>query len=344
MVARREIVRGLQRGIVGPLVLFVIFTGGWQGLSGSHAARLVMVTPTPTAVADVCAVPAAAPRQLAAPTPDAATATAVAPSRRGIATPSATITTTAKPNEEDQLTTELTAVARALAACFTAGRAPIIATLATERYLGQLYGGGIPLDREAYLAIAPELDPVRTVVRAVRDVRRLSATRASAEVLSVVGNQLLRSRWTFVQAPRGEQTPGRSAWRVDFEEALPFEPPADAERLIVGIEEYGYTLIETKAEGPTVVLEGANGGSDDHELLVFRFAEGVTTANLLRVPGPGLPEGVTYVGQVTVPAGKTAELVLVDLEPGDYTIVCLFLATDGLPHLAKGMAATFTVT
>src|SRR3712207_1318290 len=80
-----------------------------------------------------------------------------------------------------------------------------------------------------------------------------------------------------------------------------------------------------------------------HELLVLRFEDGVTTDDLLRQPGPGLPEGVAYVGQVTVPAGEQAELVLVDLEHGDYTIVCLFLTPRGTPHVALGMAATFTV-
>ncbi len=40
---------------------------------------------------------------------------------------------------------------------------------------------------------------------------------------------------------------------------------------------------------------------------------------------------------------EKGELVLVDLEPGQYTIVCLFPDSEGIPHLAQGMAATFTV-
>jgi hypothetical protein len=78
-------------------------------------------------------------------------------------------------------------------------------------------------------------------------------------------------------------------------------------------------------------------------MLVLRFADGVTSADLLRQPGPGLPRGVSYVGQATVPAGGRAELVLVDLAPGDYAIVCLFPTPRGTPHLALGMEATFTV-
>ena len=48
------------------------------------------------------------------------------------------------------------------------------------------------------------------------------------EVIAVVGNQLLRFRWAFVQAPSSERTSGQTAWRVDAEEPLPFDPPGYA--------------------------------------------------------------------------------------------------------------------
>jgi hypothetical protein len=242
------------------------------------------------------------------------------------------------------LAPELTAVAHALAACFSQGKASTIVNLATERYLGQLYGGGIPLSREDYLKLAPDLDPVPTVIRSLRDVRLDKSGHATADVVSVVGKQLLRSRWTFVQAPRAARKPGRTAWRVDAEAPLTFTPPADATRLEVAMEEYAFGLTETEAKGPDVVLSGHNGGAEDHEMLVLRFAPGLTTADLLRQTGPGLPRGVTYVGQATVPAGGRANLVLVGLKPGDYAIVCLFPTQRGTPHLALGMEATLTVT
>jgi hypothetical protein len=34
---------------------------------------------------------------------------------------------------------------------------------------------------------------------------------------------------------------------------------------------------------------------------------------------------------------------LVNLEPGDYTLICFFPSPDGTPHAALGMVATFTV-
>ena len=78
-------------------------------------------------------------------------------------------------------------------------------------------------------------------------------------------------------------------------------------------------------------------------MLVLRLAPGFTTADLLRASGPDLPREVTYIGAATVTAGNEGHLVLVDLEPGEYTMVCLFPDPAGIPHLAQGMEATFTV-
>jgi uncharacterized cupredoxin-like copper-binding protein len=52
---------------------------------------------------------------------------------------------------------------------------------------------------------------------------------------------------------------------------------------------------------------------------------------------------VTYIGAATTTAGNEGQLVLVDLDPGEYTIVCLFPDPEGIPYLAQGMEATFTV-
>lgn len=333
-------------------LIVLVAAGSWSGAVAAPSGASTPVAATPVAQGD-CVVPAGGSSeskptpgvtptksagdviiQFVDETPDAATPATIA------GTPVATTAGAA----DATLAPELTAVAHALAACFSQGKASTIVNLATERYLGQLYGDGTPLSRDDYLKLAPDLDPVPTVIRSLRDVRLEKNGHASAEVVSVVGKQLLRGRWTFVQAPRAERKPGRTAWRVDAEAPLAFTPPADVTRLEVAMEEYAFGLTETEAKGPDVVLSGRNGGAEDHEMLILRFASGLTTADLLRQTGPGLPRGVTYVGQATVPAGGRASLVLVGLKPGDYTIVCLFPTQRGTPHLALGMEATFTVT
>jgi uncharacterized cupredoxin-like copper-binding protein len=111
----------------------------------------------------------------------------------------------------------------------------------------------------------------------------------------------------------------------------------------IEIGDRSFTLDETLVAGPDVVLRGSNVSDEDHEMLVLRFTPGYTTADLLRASGPDLPQEVTFFGAATVLAGDDGELVLVDLEPGQYTLVCLFPDQAGTPHLAQGMEATFTV-
>jgi hypothetical protein len=300
------------------------------------AAQAAQTAPTECAVpAETSPVPALTPT-LTPPTPT--------PIAYSDATPTASPvppSPTATPDPEELLADELAAVAMALARCLSEGEAETVVSLATERYLGRLFGGGEPLPREAYLAVAPELDRVPVQIVSLNGVER-EGQAAEAEVVSVVGNQLSRGRWRFVQAPRSEREAGTSAWRVDAEEALSVEPPRGATRLDVTLEEYAISLDPATA-GEEVVLRGSNLGVEDHEMLVLRFEDGLTTGDLLRATGPGLPQGITYVGQATVPAGAEAELVLTGLEPGAYTVVCLLPTNQGVPHLALGMAATFEV-
>ena len=119
--------------------------------------------------------------------------------------------------------------------------------------------------------------------------------------------------------------------------------PRGAAPIDVEIGDRSFTLDETTVSGPDVVLSGINVSDEDHEMLVLRLAPGYTTVDLLRASGPDLPEEATCIGTATVTAGDEGDLVLVDLEPGEYTLVCLFPDPEGIPHLAQGMEATFTV-
>jgi hypothetical protein len=177
----------------------------------------------------------------------------------------------------------------------------------------------------------------------VEDVTRSGDDRATALVTQVVGNQLMRAEWTFEPAPTDERRARESVWRLAGERQLPVAAPPDARPIDVEIGDRSFTLDESTVAGPDVVLSGSNVSDEDHEMLVLRFAPGFTAADLLRASGPDLPEAVTYIGAATVLAGDDGDLVLVDLEPGQYTLVCLFPDQVGTPHLAQGMEATFTV-
>lgn len=241
------------------------------------------------------------------------------------------------------LTRELTAVSEALAACLSEGDAETVTALAGERYLGQLFGVSVSLSAEEYITIADQLTPVPTRIIALEDVDQVAADRATAVVTQVVGNQLLRAEWSFEQAPSGERRAGQNPWLLAGERQQPVPVPPGAAPIDVEIGDRSFTLDETAVDGPDIVLRGSNISDEDHEMLVLRLAPGYTTADLLRATGPALPEEVTFTGVATVRAGDDGDLTLVDLEPGEYTIVCYFTDEQGTPHLAQGMEAAFTV-
>ena len=241
------------------------------------------------------------------------------------------------------LNAELTAVSEALAACLSEGNAETVAELAGERFLGQLFGSSVPLSKESYIAVASGLTPVHTRIVAIDEVTAISPERATAVVTQVVGNQYLRGEWTYAQLARDVRPAGRSLWQVASEKPLPATPPTEAVTIGVEIRDRAFKLDSTKAKGPDVVLRGHNVSNEDHEMLVLRLAPGFTTTDLLRAAGPDLPHQATYVGEQPVRAGATSDLVLVNLDPGTYTIICLFPDSEGTPHLAQGMEATFRV-
>lgn len=209
--------------------------------------------------------------------------------------------------------------------------------LVTERYLGQMYGGSDRMSRSEFLALARTLPAIPLTILAVTDTRLDGPETASAVVESVLGYQLQRGVWTLTRGSSSGQ------WRVDRVEVLAPQPPESASTITVRIEDYAFSLSTRRVQGPDVVLAGTNRGKEDHEMLVLRLVAGVSTDVLLTEPGPGFPPGVTFVGQITVPAGQSADLVLVGLQPGSYALVCLLPDADGVPHLALGMKTRFTV-
>ncbi len=310
------------------LILLAAIAAAAIGTGPVEARFGFLAQASPTTIEEVaCAVP---------PGPDAPTSDGTAGTDL-LASP----TTTPSPEEvRAALAAELEALSRTLARCLSEGDSETVALLVTEAYLGQAYGGGGRLTRDEYLALADALPVLPTAVRAFADVGSESAGHATADVVYVVANQLRHGRWSFVRGTDG-RTAGR--WLVDAEEALPVEAPADAAVVDVELEDGAFELDPSRASGPAVVLEGRNTGERDHEMLVLRLDDDVTTDALLREPGPALPEGITFVGQVTVPVDEEATLTLVDLEPGIYTLVCLLPDPTGVPDLALGMEANLRV-
>jgi hypothetical protein len=251
-----------------------------------------------------------------------------------------TVAPTADPVAE--VTAEIAALQKTVARCASKGDYSALSQLVTGHYLAGVYAAGQALTREQFVdQIAPYLPTTPVRVKAIDNVR-LTDDGATAEVTTIVGNQLVRFRSTYVEDDDADGTGLR--WLLDDETAIDVPRPKGADIVQIRIDDGAFHLQEQSARSPDVVLKGTNRGDATHEMLVVRLGKGVSTETLLHNPGPQFPKGVTYVGQVTVAPGATDELVLVDLRPGNYAIVCLLYDQDGNPYLESGMKAKLVVT
>lgn len=264
---------------------------------------------------------------------------------------------TGQPADEATVDT-ITLLVQTLAACSTDGNNPTVAALVSQRYLGSVYGGGGELSRGDFLQLAAQLPTIPVAVVSVADVRVDGPRDVNADVVTVVGNQLVHGRWSFVLRPvvnLSEETTAAPAsptaaatspaerWLVNGLTPLAVNIPAAAAAIRVGMDEYSFDISPNESSSSTVVLYGVNKGKQDHEMLVLRLDRGVSSDVLVRNPGPGFPAGVTFIGQLTVAAGGKGSLVLVDLPPGYYSVVSLLPDSDGIPDLAQGMRARFRI-
>lgn len=107
--------------------------------------------------------------------------------------------------------------------------------------------------------------------------------------------------------------------------------------------DFAFDIPDTIPAGVTAIRL-TNQGSDMHHFFLVKLAEGKTLDNLLaETRGDVLPSWAVSLGgpNVAPPGGQTA--VMVDLEPGNYAAMCVIPASDGIPHVAKGMSTSFVV-
>ena len=337
---RRCSLRSLASGGHVALLLAALLIGGFLRAPAARAAACdVPVATERTLPAGPAATPAGGAGIIQVEgTPKNATPASLPPAPA--ATPIATLPAT---DSSEILTADLTAVSEAMAACLSAGDAKTVAKLGDPRYLGQLFGSSVPLAAEDYIAIGSELTPVPTRILRLENATQTADDRATATVTQVVGNQLMVDEWTFERVAPGDRPANRNPWMIRSERSLPVAAPRNASAIEVAIGDTSYTLNTNRVAGPSVVLHGNNVSGEDHEMLVLKLTNGFTTKDLLAASGPDLPANALFIGEIPLRGGHEADLVLVDLDPGTYTIVCLFPNADGVPYLADGMEATFTV-
>lgn len=236
----------------------------------------------------------------------------------------------------------------AIAACQSDRRVKSLTRFVTENFLSDVYAGGGKITKEQFIVLGRDLPRVPVEILSVSDVVVDTDGTATADVVWTVSRQLFHGEWSFVfvQQEPGDDTGNDDPsgyWLADGVTPLAVDVPDGAKVVDVEIETAAFDPVRMGVRGSDFVLSAENKGKVDHELLVLKLDEGITTAVLLREPGAAFPKGVTVIGQLTIPAGDEGNLVLVGVEKGTYAVVDLLPDENGTPHLALGMEATLIV-
>lgn len=103
------------------------------------------------------------------------------------------------------------------------------------------------------------------------------------------------------------------------------------------------TGVSHVTEAPALSLHVTNivDGAEDHELVLLKLPAGMDQKAIL---DPKTDQSkIEGIGQITVPAGKQQDMLLIGLPAGTYTMVCFFTGPDGVSHAMEGMIGTLIV-
>lgn len=322
----------LHLGLLGALLLATV------AVAANHPAAVSAQSGTPTAAPPVAANPDCTPPALV---PVPAFPESLSAASNG--TPTAAVGVDAATG--DQIET----LVDSLAACLSSGDAQTVSQLVTDQYLADVYGAGERMTKEDYLALAPTAPVVPVSVVSIGQISFTSNETAAAQVITVQGNQLRTEEWTFLfrQSRAISATPtagGDGRWLVHQVTVLPSAAPQGATEMTAVQSDYAVKLTPAKMTGTNLVVTVQNTGKETHEFLALKLDTGASIDQLIRPTSDVFPANMHVIGQETVAAGETRTLVFVDLAPGTYTVVCLLPDADGVPHVALGETATFTVS
>lgn len=241
-------------------------------------------------------------------------------------------------------------------------RLAAVAALAAVGFVGCDSGGGF--DQEAFCKIAREINEVEGapsteqldeyVAAAPDDIEEdaefvagkfeeagnnIGAVFADPEI----GEKIAR----FEEAERRECGLHEGADEGEIEgegDAAPAEGSAVVE--VTGVE-YAFRGVPETVPAGLTALAFANDGSEAHQMVVFRLAEGKAVADILTLEGEDDPAAAEVieaeVGSAFGEPGGDTGYVNADLTPGSYALVCFIPGPEGKPHAELGMTAQFTV-
>lgn len=116
----------------------------------------------------------------------------------------------------------------------------------------------------------------------------------------------------------------------------------DAARVDVVATDYAFDAPATLDAGRTSFVL-TNDGAEVHFLMVVRLVEGINLDTALAAGDPDTVVEQQWESGLAATGGDDEEALTVDLEPGDYGMLCFIPTADGTPHAFVGMALPFTV-
>lgn len=296
------------------LSLSALSTAAEDGTSGSlppslHQCEVVeaqWASPSATPVASPMASPAASP--MATPVADA-----------------------------DALTNDLMIATHSILDCMSDNNAEVLIQITGEPFRASWLGLGTSISDANFEALLPMMPKLPYELIAIDDVSA-DGDSATAIVKFTTGRQVMTSEWNYTLV----EIDGKNVWQVQQENYLPTEIPADAMTMQLTIDDGSYSFAEDTVESGEIVIRIQNVGANPHEVLIVRAPDGSTAADFAAAPS-GIPDGGTFIGQITVPAGSEGNIVLTDVRAGTYTIVDLLPDSTGIPNVSNGMYIEFTV-
>lgn len=205
------------------------------------------------------------------------------------------------------------------------------AALLTENRMRVEAGTANPADVVAGL----EAFNLPITILSLGDVRAHSDGRLSAEFVHLFGDHLYYRSRIYVIVEDG-------VVKFDEERYLPEEPQGTQALVELSLVDFAFQLDRSSVRNAQfIVLRGHNRGAVPHEIVMVRLPDGVTPEQALT--GEVDESQIEFIGQADLAAGASDDLVLANLEPGVYTLLCLLNGADGIPHAAHGMVAQLTV-
>ncbi len=119
---------------------------------------------------------------------------------------------------------------------------------------------------------------------------------------------------------------------------------APAREIVIRGRDMAFTAPASIPSGRTT-FRFINDGPNLHHMQLLRLEEGKTIADFgAAMQGGALPPWATFVGGPNVSSDSAGSVATLDLEAGNYVLLCFIDTPDHVPHFAKGMVQPLTVT